>query len=273
MFPEMLRAIRTICPKVVLIENVRGLLRKSFSKYFEYILLQINYPELIIKEHEEWIGHLSRLERYHTSGRHDGLSYRVVFRLVNAADYGVLQKREWVFIVAFRNDLELEWSFPDTTHSYEALLWSQWVTGEYWERHEIATVDRPDLPSVMKKKIERLRYNLIPPMEQPWITVRDAISNLPDPQKPNLCTDVLNHEFRPGARVYPGHTGSPMDEPSKTLKAGDHGVPGGENMLVKLDGSVRYYKVRESARLQTFPDDYLMDTSQNRWICEKNVSP
>ena len=53
-----------------------------------------------------------------------------------------------------------------------------------------------------------------------------------------------------------GHTGSALDEPSKTLKAGYHGVPGGENMFVKDDGMVRYFTVRESARLQTFPNEY-----------------
>ncbi len=47
-----------------------------------------------------------------------------------------------------------------------------------------------------------------------------------------------------------------LDEPAKTLKAGDHGVPGGENMLVRDDSSLRYFSVRESARLQTFPDDF-----------------
>jgi len=67
---------------------------------------------------------------------------------------------------------------------------------------------------------------------------------------------VFDHTFQPGARSYPGHTGSPLDVPSKTLKAGVHGVPGGENMLRREDGSVRYFTVRESARLQTFPDDY-----------------
>jgi DNA (cytosine-5)-methyltransferase 1 len=43
---------------------------------------------------------------------------------------------------------------------------------------------------------------------------------------------------------------------SKALKAGDHGVPGGENMMRFPDGEVRYYTIRESARIQTFPDDY-----------------
>ncbi|MDQ7058252.1 MAG: DNA cytosine methyltransferase [Ghiorsea sp.] len=65
-----------------------------------------------------------------------------------------------------------------------------------------------------------------------------------------------NHKFRNGAKSYPGHTGSPIDEPSKTLKAGDHGVPGGENMIRYNDNSIRYFTVREAARLQTFPDDY-----------------
>jgi len=41
------------------------------------------------------------------------------------------------------------------------------------------------------------------------------------------------------------------------LKAGDHGVPGGENTLLRPDGSIRYFTVREAARLQTFPDDYV----------------
>jgi DNA (cytosine-5)-methyltransferase 1 len=44
--------------------------------------------------------------------------------------------------------------------------------------------------------------------------------------------------------------------PAKTLKAGVHGVPGGENMLLNPDGSIRYFTVRESARLQAFPDQY-----------------
>ena len=94
-----------------------------------------------------------------------------------------------------------------------------------------------------------------------WQTVRDAIGDLPDPTKPYDIALFHNHEHRPGAKIYAGHSGSLLDEPSKTIKAGAHGVPGGENMVVLDDGSVRYYTVRESARIQTFPDDYLFSAS------------
>jgi DNA (cytosine-5)-methyltransferase 1 len=91
---------------------------------------------------------------------------------------------------------------------------------------------------------------------QPWRTVRDALSDLPDPAKGGLV-EVPNHVFVDGARRYKGHTGSSLDEPAKTLKAGGHGVPGGENMLALDDGTVRYFTVREAARLQTFPDNFV----------------
>jgi DNA (cytosine-5)-methyltransferase 1 len=104
--------------------------------------------------------------------------------------------------------------------------------------------------------VEKLRTSdLFEAAKFPWLTVRDAIGDLPDPEK-KTRTYIANHKFNPGARSYPGHTGSPLDEPAKTLKAGDHGVPGGENMLARVDGSVRYFTVREAARLQTFPEDY-----------------
>lgn len=260
MFPEMVRAIRELKPRAIVIENVKGLLRQSFAKYFEYVVLQVSYPEVVMKQDENWSDHLSRLERHHVHGQRDGLFYRVVFRLLNAADYGVSQRRERVIIVGFRQDLELEWSFPKATHSLDALLWSQWVSGEYWDRHAVSLEHRPEPPPKSRRRIERLG-SLFPPREFPWSTVRDAISDLPDPEERDHSGEIPNHKLNPGARSYHGHTGSPLDEPAKTLKAGDHGVPGGENMLAYPDGRVRYFTVRESARLQTFPDDYVFHGS------------
>lgn len=261
MFPEMVRAIRELKPRAIIIENVKGLLRQSFAKYVEYVILQISYPEVVLGPEETWMDHLSRLERHHTHGQRDGLCYRVVFRLLNAADYGVPQKRERVFFVGFRQDLELEWSFPRATHSMDTLLRDQWVTGEYWDRHEIPEKERPEPPRNFKSRIERLKFSLLSPAEDPWRTVRDTIFDLPDPEKQEHDGRVFNHRFQPGARVYQGHTGSLLDTPAKTLKAGVHGVPGGENMLARSDGRVRYFTIRESARLQTFPDDYIFHGS------------
>lgn len=262
MFPQAIRAVRTLRPRAVLLENVKGLLRKSFATYFGYIKLQLEHPEVAQHDSETWQEHLSRLERQHTSGHQDGLRYNVVFKLVNAADYGVAQKRERVFIVAFRSDLDARWNFPEGLHSLDRLLHDQWLTGEYWERHGVAKRNRPAPPARLRGRLERLQSGLFPIVGSPWRTVREALMGLSDP---TLVSDKparhLNHRYIPGARSYKGHTGSPLDEPAKTLKAGDHGVPGGENMLVSPDGRVRYFTVREAARLQTFPDDYVFHGS------------
>lgn len=261
MFPQVVDAVYRLRPRAFIVENVRGLLRRSFARYFAYIYYQLSYPEMQRHPHEDWLTHLARLEQHHTHGRDDGLSYNVVFRQLNAADYGVPQKRERVFIVGFRSDLGIEWSFPNAIHSQESLLWSQWVSGEYWERHAIGSKQRTELANSMKVTVKRLKSLTVPPETQPWLTVRDAIANLPDPEKQSDGSPIFNHNFIPGARVYPGHTGSSLDEPAKTLKAGDHGVPGGENMIAYPDGRVRYFTVRESARLQTFPDEYIFPGS------------
>lgn len=254
MFPATVDIIRRLKPKAFIVENVKGLTRATFANYYQYILLQLEFPELPHRKDEPWDDHFKRLQGEHTSGnkKGEGLTYNVVPTLVNAADYGVPQKRERVFIVGFRDDLAIDWSFPKPTHSYEALLHSQWITGRYWKKHGLKA---PPVPDKLVARIRKMNSNILPLDTLPWNTVRDAIFDLPDPQTKEALS-ISNHRFQGGARTYPGHTGSPLDLPAKTLKAGGHGVPGGENMLVKENGDVRYFTIRESARIQTFPDGF-----------------
>jgi DNA (cytosine-5)-methyltransferase 1 len=255
MFPQAIRAVREIRPRAFVFENVRGLMRQSFFNYFNYILLQFEFPSLTARPDEEWMAHRERLEKHKTNGGKS--EYHVLPRLVTAANYGVPQKRDRVILVGFREDVHRAWTFPVETHGLDALLREQWVTGEYWERHKVARKNHPEPPTTFTGRIERLRRVDTAELLLPWRTVRDAISDLPDPERHPEA--VQAHRFQPGARSYPGHTGSPLDAPAKALKAGDHGVPGGENMLRRPDGSVRYFTVRESARLQTFPDEFVFD--------------
>lgn len=255
MFPATAEVVARLRPKAFIVENVKGLTRSTFANYYQYILLRMEMPELVARPEESWFEHLRRLQAERTGKDHDGLTYRVVPTVVNAADYGVPQQRHRVFIIGFRSDLDAEWSFPDATHSLDALLHDQWVTGNYWDRHKVPVHKRPAPPVRSKNRIAALHDVEPAGLLRPWRTVRDALVGLPEPTLGG-SSEVLNHVMQPGARPYPGHTGSFIDMPAKTLKAGGHGVPGGENMLLRVDGTVRYFSIRESARIQTFPDRY-----------------
>lgn len=262
MFPATVEIVRKLRPRAFIVENVKGLTRSTFANYFEYIKLQLEFPEVKRRKTEGWFDHLLRLQAEHSSGRlhSKGLAYNVSATLVNAANYGVPQKRERVFIVGFRSDLGVDWSFPNETHSEAALIRDQWVTGRYWDRHRVATKDRPRMPANLAPRVRRLADELDFGSPRPWRTIRDALEGLPDPRT-RAAHSFRDHRFQDGARTYPGHTGSPIDLPSKTLKAGDHGVPGGENMLVSTKGEPRYLTIREAARVQTFPDGYVFHGS------------
>ncbi|HQX31722.1 MAG: DNA cytosine methyltransferase [Flavobacteriales bacterium] len=259
MFPTAVKAVRELQPMAFIFENVKGITRAAFANYFQYIGLQMAFPELIQRPNETWPQHLARLETRKTSGRQTGLRYNVVTQVLNSANYGIPQVRERVFFVGFRSDLGIEWSFPQCTHSYAALVKSQFGTGAYWERHRVTRqeveIQRARVGNRLQGLLNAAEADLLP-----WRTVRDAISDLPDP-KSRKARSIANHTFQDGARPYPGHTGSPLDLPAKTLKAGDHGVPGGENMMVLPNDAYRYFTVRESARLQTFPDSYIFQGS------------
>lgn len=245
MFPYAVEAIRQLKPKAFIFENVKGLLRDSFRCYYEYILLQLKYPEIPLKS-VSWEDNYEYLKNISKKG-YKGLKYDITYKLLNAADYGVPQKRERVIIVGFRSDLKVIWNFPSPTHSEDALLWSQFVSGDYWKRHQIKCTYPDDVVKEVRTSL-LVKYGFWQPELYPWLTIRD------------VTHDLKGSDFK-YSKEYPGHTGSYIDEPSKTIKAGAHGVPGGENMVKLDDGTTRYFTMDEAKRIQTFPDEYAITGS------------
>ena len=178
MFPEVFRAAREIHPKAVIVENVKGLLRSSFREYFDYIVAALRDPDLAAKPDESWELHSERLKRAANRAGTNRIKYRVHHQLLNAADFGLPQRRERVFIVAVREDVGVKWPGLSPTHSEDALLFDQWVSGDYWRAHGVA---QPKTPEALRVRVDRLWAQGRPMFTERWRTVRDALVGLPEP--------------------------------------------------------------------------------------------
>ncbi|MEV4531610.1 DNA cytosine methyltransferase [Streptosporangium sp. NPDC049304] len=269
-FPHMFRAIRQMEPKAVVCENVRGLLRPSFMPYFEYIKRELALPFEERTEGSGWQDHDEVLRHLlETATVDDHERYDVRHYPVNAANYGVPQIRNRVIMIAFRRDLGVNWDrFEQLVRPRfsEESLHDDMRNGSYWERH-------PDVPRrVREQAMARISQHSLPLLDRerlrPWRTLRDAIKGI-DGQRPLPPVEKLDrneyhlggfadHIGWPDARIYPGHTPNELDRPAKTVKAGVHGVPGGESVMLLDDGEHRYMTVRETARVMTFPDDWVL---------------
>jgi DNA (cytosine-5)-methyltransferase 1 len=251
-FPSALQVVRRLRPQFVVFENVPGLLRPSFAPYVDYVRDQLRHPDIEpLDDDELWDDHHRRLRD--TSQEP---VYRVYQDEIDAADFGVPQSRKRVFIIAIRSDVpgSASWQPLAATHSRDALMHEQYVTGEYWQRHGLEPP--AEVPPRLRGHVGRVRLTGVDGAKRPWVTLRDALAAMPSPGLDAEVDGWPNHRHIPGARTYAKHTGSPLDLPSKTIKAGVHGVAGGEAMLRDLDGTVRYLTVRESAVVQGFPQQY-----------------
>lgn len=258
-FPSTLRAVRALRPVAVLLENVSGILRDSLAPYLEYIVLQLAYPSLDQRDNETWNRHRERLVLHKRCTPEP--EYRVQSWVLNAANYGTAQARLRVFILAIRADHDIDLPFPPPppTHGRSALVEAQ-KSGAYWRDRGLSDPGRERWPVRVHGQEGGPRLGRVP-----WRTVRDALSGLPMPPP---ATDVgeNNHWLIPGARLYRGHSGSELDWPAKTIKAGVHGVAGGENVLLFDRKKHRYFTLREMARLQGFPDDYYFTGKRSQVI-------
>lgn len=87
LYLEFARALRAIKPKAFIVENVSGMVRKNFAHLLE-----------------------DQFKVFREAG------YRVKADVLNAVDYGVAQERKRIFIVGLRDDLGLDYEFPQPTH-------------------------------------------------------------------------------------------------------------------------------------------------------------
>ena len=74
------------------------------------------------------------------------LGYKVKYKILNAADYGVPQTRQRVIIVGVRNDVDFEYNFPKATHSKDgADGLPKWISVS----EAMAPIPDPDSPNDM----------------------------------------------------------------------------------------------------------------------------
>lgn len=174
----------------------------------------------------------------------------VSFRCVNTAEYGVPQRRERVFLVAGPNP----YSWPEPTHSLEALFRDKWDTSCYWSRHGFSSP--LDYQSPQERKHVREQTS-----RAPWVTVRDVFSQMaPEPQlydnlwlKPPQVTRTL---------AFRGHTEAILnpDMPAPTVTTRNAGARTNAALIWRHEGAVngrlRYLTTSEAAALQSFPSDH-----------------
>lgn len=257
MFPAALEIVRRLLPPLVVFENVPGLTRPSFAPYYRYVQAQLRRPTVRAGDDEIWSEHFNRIQRSRALPR-----YHVYEEHIEAADIGVPQNRRRVFLIGIRTDIPGSETWPgiERSHSQDALLYDQYVESTYWDEHNLS---QPEIPDQLRQRVNQLKGNGRPDGQR-WQTLRDALRRLPPPIDNEETPGIANHRGIPGARVYAKHTGSPIDWPSKTIKAGVHGVAGGEAMIRFPDESLRYLTVREAARIQGFPNSYEFPGSRSR---------
>lgn len=147
--------------------------------------------------------------------------YDIYYEILNAADYGVPQSRHRVIFFAKRNDVKKHIIPPQTTHSIEP--------------------------------IRRLDGTVL----RKWITVRDAIEDLPEPNKRIPNHQGTKHKVR--INNYIGNRPTAWDKPSPTITG--RGSRTGGPVIIPHPNLHRRLTVRECARLQSFPDDFIFSGS------------
>lgn len=172
----------------------------------------------------------------------EDLGYTVFYKVLNASHYGLPQNRERIYILCFREDLNVEhFDFPKATN--EAVKLSDILDSELSESDYL--INRPDI---------KLNYDKI--------TLLENVTSIGKP----IRVGTINKGGQ-GERIYSdkGH--------SITLSANGGGA-GAKTGAYLINGKVRKLSPRECARLQGFPEEYKIVVSDNQaWKQFGNAVP
>lgn len=232
------------CQSWSLAGEMRGAMDERGQLFYEYVrVLKDKKPKFFLAENVPGIMSSTHIQEFKAIiGKLSGLGYDVAYEIVDARNYGVPQERRRVIIVGYKKSLGIRFTFPPSTHTRSGGL----------------TLDG--------RKTEK------------WVTLREAIGDLPEPapakekNKTNGNLGILNHEYMVGgfSSIYMSRNRMKgWDEQSYTIQAGGRHAPlhpsstkmvkiGKDKWAFKSDSPVyRRFSVRECARIQTFPDNFI----------------
>lgn len=165
LYKEMVRIVSDKRPKVFIAENVKGFMLLQKGTIFEKVLKEFS-----------------------------DVGYKTYFKLMNAADYGIPQKRERVIIVGVRNDIKKKYSFP-IPESAERTPLSAVVP-------ELAIKDKKYYFSKkavegMKKAKNNMKRGLAQNLDEPCLTVTSHLSKVSlNSRDPVLLVDPKKELYR-----------------------------------------------------------------------------
>lgn len=212
LYLECLRIINAKKPKVVIFENVRGILT-SKNDDGSLLIDSIN----------------SMLEEIKPG-------YTVKHKLLKASDYGVPQNRYRVIFVAFRNDLGIEYEFPEPTHSIED--------------KSLTVGEAIKINSDVKNQDEIWEFSPQSKLLIPFIKEGGSWKDIPYEHLPQRLKNIRDNMKKYRAPNF--YRRFARNEINGTITAA--ATP--EKCGIIHPTENRRYSVREIARIQSFPDEF-----------------
>ncbi len=228
LFMEFIRIVDEIKPRFFIMENVKGLLSAPI-RHRPHDRRGLGCPQL---EPDEMSGAalqviLAEMKR---------IGYEVVYDLLNTADYGVAQCRERVIFIGYKSNDPV--TFPLPTHSQKGTgKKPKWLT----LRERLKDLVDPQ-PEFVPYSENRLKYLRLLTAGQNW---RDLPSELKEA--------AMGGAYKSEGGKVGFYRRLAWEKPSPTVTTSPHQKA---TDMCHPD-ELRPLSVRECARIQTFPDDWV----------------